>query len=759
MNKTLALAWALTVALVMTHLGFLWEADELAPETDILAMLPQDERDPVVQKALTHLAEVGEQRLMVLVGAADWQQAIAASDAYRRVLAGHENILQLHQSSANATSPFATLLPYREGLATRQQRQLLQQETEDDWLATAQRLLYSPVPTFAAASWQQDPFGIFAGWVEERAQETPLRPFEEYLRVDSGAMTYVVLPFVLQGRAFALAAQEEIMPLLQQAETAAHSAVANCEILTSGMVLHAAAASAQAHQEISIIGYGSLAGILLLMWICFRSLGPIFWVVVSIGVGFLGALSFSYWLFGSLHLLTLVFGASLIGVAEDYGIHYLCARLTHPHSPKELLRYLLPGLSLAVLTTVVAYLGLALTPFPGLQQIAVFSSVGLVFAWLTVVCWFPFVNFHQLHGARMVRAYAKSRVLWPTLGRNQRSLIAVGLVVLFCAIGMLRLRGNDDIRLLQNSPQHLLTQQMRVNQLLDAPALGHFFVLRGTSAEELLQREEALTAELDAMHTNLKYNAVSNWVPSIKTQHETRAWVHQATDSARRTLSQMLGQELNNSDVTTEALVPEDFMASAAGEAARHLWLGNIGQGYASIVTLRGATPEHIPNLQHINLAGVHFVNKVQDISNLLGRYRMHMAWVLLFSYGAVFLLTLLRYRARAWRVLAPAAAGSLIALALLGWLGTPLNLFHVLALLLILGMGVDYGIFLQEHPSTDDDAAWLAVSLSSVSTLLSFGLLALSHTPALHSFGTVMLVGVGLAWGIAPMLAPKGRE
>lgn len=62
-----------------------------------------------------------------------------------------------------------------------------------------------------------------------------------------------------------------------------------------------------------------------------------------------------------------------------------------------------------------------------------------------------------------------------------------------------------------------------------------------------------------------------------------------------------------------------------------------------------------------------------------------------------------------------------------------------------ILGMGVDYGIFLQEHPSRQDKSSWLAVGLSALSTLLSFGLLGLSQTPALQAFGMTMLFGVAL--------------
>src|SRR4029453_8787179 len=90
-------------------------------------------------------------------------------------------------------------------------------------------------------------------------------------------------------------------------------------------------------------------------------------------------------------------------------------------------------------------------------------------------------------------------------------------------------------------------------------------------------------------------------------------------------------------------------------------------------------------------------------------------------------------------------------ALALLGMAGQNLQLFHVLALMLLLGVGVDYGIFLHEHPSRRDAIAWLAIGLSALSTLLSFGLLCLSKTPALQAFGLTMLTGTITVWFIVP--------
>ena len=109
--------------------------------------------------------------------------------------------------------------------------------------------------------------------------------------------------------------------------------------------------------------------------------------------------------------------------------------------------------------------------------------------------------------------------------------------------------------------------------------------------------------------------------------------------------------------------------------------------------------------------------------------------------------------------MLAPTALASIVTLALLGSVGAGLQLFHVLALMLLLGIGVDYGIFLQEHSGGQDAVAWLSVALSAMNTLLSFGLLSLSKTPALQAFGLTMLIGTVTVCLAVPYFRVKAAQ
>jgi predicted exporter len=765
-----AWVWALVVCLLLAHNAYLWLGERIAPDTDILALLPVQERDPVLQQAFTRMVDSAQQRLIVLVGADDWAQANRAADAYDRVLAQHPDLLQSADPMTDHRDWLALFQPHRLNLLTAQAEADLRSQPKQYWTDIALAKLYSPFAGLQLGAWRDDPFGLFGRWVQARAQETPVRPRDGRLFVGDSQRQYVVMPFRLRVPAFSMVAQEAVIPLLEQARQAAYKVVPQVEVVAAGVILYAAAAGEQASLEVTTIGFGSILGIVVLMWVTFHSLKSIALIMLSIGIGCLGALSVCWLLFERIHLLTLVFGASLIGGAQDYGTYFLCNRIapdTQPLDSWQLLRRLLPALVLTVVTTVIGYMGLALTPFPGLRQMAVFSTVGLVFAWLTVVFWFPtLVRPGTLRSARLAHWCAVSLERWPLLRLNRSALWVMGLFMVFAVFGLSRLGVQDDIRLLQNPPKNLIDDQSKLSRLLDAPTPAQFYIVRGTTSEVVLQREEMLKERLDPMiekHVISGYQAMSNWVPSSRAQAARRNLIDQTLLNKNGPLAALAAQIGEDGEwvAATRAhllasalpLIPDDFLKTPASESWRHLWLGQMDDSYASIVALRGLSKAGMPLLQQGTggLDGVQWVDKVDEISSVLGRYRKYMSWVVLLSYFAVYGLLYPRYRSATWRVLAPTTLASVATLALFGVAGQNLQLFHVLALMLLLGVGVDYGIFLQEHPHRRDPIAWLAVGLSALSTLLSFGLLSLSKTPALQAFGLTMLIGTITVWLIVP--------
>lgn len=782
MRKQLAIIWALVVALLLAHNGYLWLGQRITPDTDIMALLPVQQRDPILQRSFTHMVDAAQQRVIVLIGAVDWSDARKAADAYSAILSTQPAVLSASAISDQTQQDWLALFfAHRSVLLAADQKREMAHPDKSTWTDAALRQLYSPFAGPKLGAWRDDPFGLFAAWVQERALETPVRPRDGYLFVSDSERQYVLLSLTITNPVFSISTQESVTHLLNAAHTAAKQAVPDADLITAGVVLHAAAAGQQASGEVLTIGVGSLLGIILLMWATFRSLQPILLILLSISIGFLGSFSVCWLIFGHIHLLTLVFGASLIGVAQDYGLFFLCHRMHAEQTldSSALLKRLLPSLALTLAAAVIGYMGLAFTPFPGLRNMAIFSALGLVFAWMTVVCWFPtLVSADNLRGGRLANRYSKTLSLWPRWRSNKIGWLVILCLAIGVTTGVSKLTADDDIRLLQNSPPQLVADQIKLSKLLDAPTPVQYFLIRAASEQLLLEQEEKLKLNLDQLILQKKfsgYQAISNWVPSQLTQQANLSAVKdQLFDATLHELAIKIDEgkdwEMATRQHMSDAgqlLTVTQFMASPASEPWRHLWLGKVANGegqnelYASIVALRGLAQTNVPEIQRAadNIAGVQWVDKVAEISGVLGQYRHYMGWVVIGSYLMVFGLLSLRYRLRSWRVIAPTAVASLIALALLGWTHQPVQLFHVLAFMLLLGIGVDYGIFMHERHARKQQGgagdagtiAWLAIGLSAANTLLSFGLLGLSQTPALRAFGLTMLIGIAMVWIIVP--------
>lgn len=773
----LAQGWLLVVILLLTHNVYLWFDKHITPNTDILALLPLEKRDPVLQHAFQHMVDTAQQHVVVLIGAKNWEESIRAADAYIAVIKTHPDYIHYNDVSLEKTQSdwLALFQKSRLNLLTFVQQTALKTKPAQYWVDTALSKLYSPFAGLKLGSWQDDPFSLFSGWAQAHAQETPVRPRDGKLFVADKDYYYILIMMDLCQPAFAMSTQKNVIPLLESAQLAARQINSQIKIITTGVVLHAAMASTQANKEMSTIGLGSLLGILLLMWLTFRSLKPMLFIGLSIGVGCLGAISISWLLFGQIHLLTLVFGASLIGIAQDYGIYFLCSRLAEnsSSSSQKLLQNIFTSLGLTLTAALIGYLGLALTPFPSLRQMAVFSGLGLIFAWLTVVCWFPqLVHPPTLKLTLFTQRFGMMRLHWPLFQRDRKTYLIAFLFFILVILGCSKLTVSDDIRALQKPSPALISDQLKLNQLLAVPSPAQFYLVRGNTPEIVLQREEALKQQLEPLiskHIISGYQATSNWIPSLQMQTSNQQLMAQTLLSTNGPLK-MLAQKLDENTSwiinfknhllnASVFLTLENFFKTSASEPWQYLWLGKVNNEYASIVAIRGLTDyANLPVLKQIAmpLSGTQWVDKIADISSVLKQYRQYMSWVVMSAYIALYGLLFFRYKNTTWRIIMPPAIASISTLALLGIMNLPLQLFHVLALMLILGLGVDYGIFLQEHPHRDEYHAWLTVSLSAISALLSFGLLALSNTPPLHAFGLTMLIGMTIVWLLAPCFCKR---
>jgi len=156
------------------------------------------------------------------------------------------------------------------------------------------------------------------------------------------------------------------------------------------------------------------------------------------------------------------------------------------------------------------------------------------------------------------------------------------------------------------------------------------------------------------------------------------------------------------------------------------------------------------------DLPGVHLFDQREFLNDVYREFRVTTVRQIFLGNLLVIGLLLLRYR-RLRPALAAFLPSALVFFVLLGSfaaLGVETNLLHVVGLVMVLGMGVDYGVFVVDSASDPEEmgTTMLSTFLGSITTVFTFGVLALSAHPALRALGVTIGGGILLSFLLSPL-------
>lgn len=751
-----------------------WQLPHSRINTSLMDLLPHESRsdlDPALQQGL--LQQLDRQLVWLLslpagqdgrAAATFWAQQLGELPALSRIT-GYQPEL------APAWQRYLHELAWQRLDPTSRARLAGGAEGWSQWVLGQ---IYSPFGGVSRAEWQSDPLLLTRAGVLAEARG-PMQLKEGWLvSRDKAGRDWYMVRAELDLSAFDIQRNQALLSELAGAEQRLAEAYPGAELLRRGTLFYSQHASQLAQQDISTIGLGSMVGVILLIWGVFRSIRALLLSLLPIGVGLMWGLGTVLILFGEIHVFTLVISSSLIGIAIDYAIHFLCERRLHgdDETPHQTRLKLLPSLSLAVLTTLIGYGLLWFAPFPGLQQLAVCALAGLFSAFITVLCLFP-----RWAGPLPTRLLLGQRWLqgW-LLAWQQRPLLRIGLplcCLLLAALGISRLQVDDDIRRLQPLPVVLQGQEQRIQALTGQQGGMQGLLVTGADGEQALQRLERLDgrlAELQQRGALQDFVSLARWLPSLARQQEDAAAIRALLPEVVSRLK-AAGLPLQPPVREPHWLTPTAWLASPVSEGSRLLWHALADGRVAIWVPLVGVADEEALTALAAAEPGVYWQDQRSQWSQLFAHYRIKLAELLSVAIALVALLLWRRMgAARAARVLLVNLIALAMGLALLAACGQPLTLFGVLALSLIFGIGIDYGLFFAHSGSgvARQSSTLLAILLANLTTQLAFGLLALSHTPAIAGFGLVLSGGIFTAFLLSPLVldrvrpqlpGPHGRE
>ena len=648
-------------------------------------------------------------------------------------------------------------------------RQSLQHRLQD---------IANPIPSFFKKQLPEDPTGAFQSMLYHLKSRNTFHTSHGVWFSSDQHVALLVAETAISG--YDLDGQEAIQNFLMtkfediRTTSSSQASLSSLELILSGpsvFAVHSRAGIKADAQWLSMLGGGF---VIVLLFVTFRSFTILCLSLVPLVTGLLVAGIAVYIGFGFIHGMTLAFGTTLIGVAIDYPLH-ACAHLKSDHSPKLTIMQIWPTIRLGAITTAIGYSAMLFSGFPGLSQLGLFAIAGLLSAAATTRWILP----------ALVPQKMRKPLLWSTWlpFRHQASRLIL-IVPISMVLSLTYLSWSDkpfwevDIANLSPVPQNLRDRDIWLRQELGAPALRDMMVIVAPDAQQALEQSESLRATLNQLvdHEHMVgYEMAADYLPSIRTQVlrqkalPERATLEQQLSAAQRDLpfKPELFAPFLQSMAQSKTLPPLDNQSinnTILGTKIRSLLYSNQDQ-WVGTVLLRGVSNRQAiqQTIQTEAFKAVHYLDLKTESNNMVTTYRQEV--ILYLAIGTGFLILILGIGLRSipkmLAVLLPIAGSIMLDLALLHALGERLSLFHLAALLLVFGIGLDYTLFFQRPHKTavERQQTISAIIVCSLTTITVFGLLACSQTPVLHGIGLTAFFGSLICVLFAAICSPVQHQ
>jgi len=547
---------------------------------------------------------------------------------------------------------------------------------------------------------------------------------------------------------------------------------AQAKLAISGPGWFGMQASRHTRAEADRFGTITTIGFVLMLLLAYRSAVPIVVTALPLLSGAVVGFALLAFIFGHAHGITVAFGFTLLGVAQEYPLRVFSHRRVGVPTSQSV-RELWSLLATAIVSVCIAYLAFFASGVAGLQQLAVFTIGGLIAAGVCTRWLLPLIVPPARRDMAATPGLAQA---WHFLAHLPRPrwlpwlVAAVGVCVVAFAPGQF---WQNDLSALTPIPKSELQRDARLRAELGAPDVRYLLVLRASTAEDVLALSERLAPrmhQLVASHAVGGFELPSRFLPSAETQKARQAKLPNAADLRSALQQAMEGLPFRAGVfapfvVDVEAarqlspLTPAQFEQSPLGARLESM-LVRQGEGWVGLGTLSGVSdPAAFEGLTKATGGAVHLLDLKASTESLIVAYRHR----ILIALGVAALLlciavTLaLRSPRRALHVLGPMTLATLLVLVVLRACGIPLSLFHLVSLTLAAGLGLHYALFFERRTGDDrEDLRTLHATLVCVaSALLVFGVLALSSVPVLRAIGLTVALGVAFHFTLSVLMAP----
>lgn len=477
--------------------------------------------------------------------------------------------------------------------------------------------------------------------------------------------------------------------------------------------------------------------------------------------------------------ITLGFGAVLMGISVDYGLHVYYRLQRSPDPAKALLQVSRPIL-FCWLTTCGVFSLLLFSSLPGQRQLALFTVVGLSAAILLALVALPVFlagNTRQTGSLEKQRSPGWPPGL-PTPSGRRRKLALAAFFGLMAAAALCwpAIRFDGRLQSLSMVSENLTRTEATIAKSWGGVRSLAMLFTQDQDPDRALSKADALWNYLTQTLPRERIISLSPLLPPQSKQQAAilrweEFWAQRGPE-----LKQIMDREGASLGFAASAFSPffehlfakpqqatiDDLHALGIKELADMLIVTD--KESISIITLAPDSVElHALFETHREgfpqaLADARLVSQSRLGKEIAAILHRDMTRFLVAAGALVVIIVALLFRdaRRSLQALIPAVAGLCALILAVTLLDIAFNLYSIAATFLVLGLGVDYGIFMAARNSSQEDLGTeTAVLVSGLTTLVGFGALVMADHPALHSIGLTVLVGIAATIPAALFVVP----
>jgi len=522
---------------------------------------------------------------------------------------------------------------------------------------------------------------------------------------------------------------------------------------------------------IVVLGISSLS--MIFLFVFFLRTWKAFFVLLVSFSSFAIALFTVSLLFKMVSAITIGFGSVLLGLSDDLSLHVYFA-LRPGNSKKK--TYDIPAIMAEVsrpvlfggVITLCAFSLLIFSSLPGQRQLGAFAIIGVLASLAMSLILLPHMM-QASSGGKDPHCFIlkKRRQSYPWITIALWALLMAG-----CSWQARHIAFSGNLNALNFIPDKIREVELKIKETW-GDFRGHGMIFsEGNDMESALEANDKLFKCLEQNEADADIISIASIIPSIKTQQANqKAWEEFWSEKGEGVRKMLLeeGKRIGFSgsafdlffsslDASTAPILPEDLNPAGIGNLIDSMIIRSDEK--ISILTLAPDTDE-IRSLIERNkdsLSGVRFVS--QSYFSEMIREAVSKDF-LRFIAGALLLIIILlallfRDLKKVLMSLIPVATGMIFMFGVMSLFDVTFNIFNIISTILVIGLGVDYGIFMvckcSEGYEHDTDTA---VLLSGLTTVTGFGALIFARHPALHSIGITVLLGIGAAIPSAMFVIP----